>query len=144
MTIQRISAPDAYKLKAVGYVMLDIRAPEEYAKGHPVGAVNVPYKFYNSKGGFAPNPQFMPVVEALYDKTTKLLVIGKIGKRSLAAAEELVAAGYEEVCDLRPGVMGIVNAQNDYVEDGWITNGLPMETQTDGGSYAELNNKAGL
>ena len=83
-------------------------------------------------------------MEALYPKDTMILLIGKIGKRSLQAAEVLHAAGYSSVCELRPGYKGIVDNQGRYAEDGWETLGLPSEMATDGGSYQELKKKAGL
>ena len=89
MAVRRVSATEALPLQQVGFVFLDIRTPQEYRKGHPKGAVNLPYKFYNSSGGYKPNPKFMEVMTALYPTSTKLLVVGKIGKRSLKAAEEL-------------------------------------------------------
>ncbi len=138
MAIRRTGAADAYKLKKVGYLYLDIRAPEEYDKGHPVGAVNVPFKLFTSSGGFKDNPRFMSVMQTLYPTNTKILVIGKVGKRSMQAAEALEKAGYSELCELRPGYKGIVDTQGRYSEDGWETMGLPSETQTDGGSYKEL------
>ena len=141
--IQRMGAADAYKLKKVGYLYLDIRAPQEYSKGHPVGAVNVPFKLFTSSGGFKDNSAFLPVMEALYPKDTKILVIGKVGKRSLKAAEVLEQAGYQQICELRPGYKGLVDTNGRYSEDGWETMGLVSETQTDGGSFAELKERAG-
>ncbi len=139
--IQRMGASEASKLQQFGYIYLDIRAPQEYAQGHPKGAVNVPFKLFGSSGGFKVNPKFLPFVEALYPKDTKLLIIGKIGKRSLDAAQALEKAGYKNLCELRPGVKGLVDAKGRYTENGWETMGLPMEKKTEGGSYQELRKK---
>ena len=144
MAVRRVSAKEAVPLQQVGFVFLDIRTPEEYAKGHPKGAVNLPYKFYNSSGGYKPNPKFMEVMTALYPMSTKLLVVGKIGKRSIKAAEELDEAGYELVCELRPGYIGLRGPDGKYVENGWTTLGLATEKVTEGYSWAELRDKAGL
>jgi rhodanese-related sulfurtransferase len=143
MGIERVSAPDAYKLLQVGYVPIDVRAPEEYRQGHPKGALNVPYKLFGPGGGFKPNPDFMRVMQAVFAKDQRILLIGKIGKRSYDAAVELEAAGYTTLCELRPGVKGLVNNQGRYDEDGWETLGLPMEPSTDGGSYEEMKKRAG-
>ena len=53
-------------------------------------------------------------------------------------------AGYTDLSELRPGVKGIINANNEYDENGWETMGLPSEASTDGGSYEEMKEKAGL
>ncbi|MEQ9325204.1 MAG: rhodanese-like domain-containing protein, partial [Polyangiaceae bacterium] len=112
--------------------------PSEYAKGNPTGAGKVPRQLI--KGfGHEPNPDFLPLMEKLYpDKAHRLLVVGKIGKRSLSAAEALRDAGYTELCELRPGYLGIVDDQGRYLENGWKGLGLATENETEGGSYAEL------
>ena len=137
-SIKRVSAKEAVPLQSLGYTFVDVRDPSEYAKGHPTGAVNVPWQLI--KGfGLEPNPDFLPVMEKLYpDKAHRLLVVGKIGKRSLAAAEALRDAGYTELCELRPGYLGIVDDQGRYLENGWKGLGLATENETEGGSYAEL------
>jgi rhodanese-related sulfurtransferase len=139
----RVGAAQALKMQRVGYKLIDLRTPEEYAKDHPAGALNVPHQFFGSGGGFKPNADFLPVMQALFDKNTKLVLMDKTGKRSPAAVDELKAAGYTTVCDVRPGFIGIVGNDGRYLEDGWQTLGLPTEKQTDGGSYAELKDKAG-
>jgi rhodanese-related sulfurtransferase len=142
--VQRMSATDAVHLNKVGYVFIDVRPGEEYAKGHPVGALNVPFHFYGRGGSLKVNEDFLKIIEALYPKGQKLLLVGKIGKRSLEAGEALVAAGYTAIADLRPGFLGIVGDDGRYLENGWRGLGLPEEKVTEGGSYAEMRKKAGL
>lgn len=127
-----------------GYVYLDIRAPEEYKRGHPVGALNVPFKFFTVSGHFRDNDRFVEVVEKLFKKDQKILVVGKTGKRSLEAAEVMVAAGFQDIAELRPGYLGLVNAEGNYDEDGWSTLGLPSEKETQYGSYKEILERLGL
>ncbi len=141
MPVTRFGAAQAVKLIAVGYKLVDVRAPEEYAKGHPVGALNVPYQLFDASGGFKANPDFMAVMQSLFAKDAKLLLMDKVGTRSLAAGDELCAAGYSDVGDMRPGYMGIVDANGKYLEDGWVTLGLPSEEHTDGGSYVEIKKR---
>ena len=141
MPVNRLGAAQALKLQRVGYKLIDVRAPEEYGKGHPTGAWNVPYQLFDSSGGYKANPDFMTVMQGLFAKGVKLLLLDKVGTRSLAAGDELCAAGYADVADVRPGYMGIVGNDGRYLEDGWETLGLPSETQTDRGSYAELKAK---
>jgi rhodanese-related sulfurtransferase len=93
--------------------------------------------------GMAPNPEFMNVVEALYPKDAKLVLGCRSGGRSLRAAEMLAAAGYTNVVDQRAGYEGARDAFGQMTEQGWATAGLPTETATPGGSYAELRAKAG-
>lgn len=144
MAIKRISAAEAVTMSSVGYKMIDIRTPEEYGKGHPKGAQNVPWQFYGKGGTFKANDLFLPVMNKLFPKESKLLIVGKIGKRSLKVCEVLEADGYVDLLDLRAGYKGLVNADNDYEEHGWETMGLATETQTDGGSYEEVRAKAEL
>jgi rhodanese-related sulfurtransferase len=142
MPVTRVSATQAVHLQNVGYLMLDVRPPEEYAQSHPKAAVNVPHVFWGAGGSLKPNPDFLKVVEALYPKDRKILVVGRVGPRSLAAAEELVAAGFTDVCEMRPGMKGIVVADGRYEENGWDQLGLPQEKITDGGTWAEMKTKA--
>ncbi len=144
MGIKRVSAKEAVSLQQIGYVFVDVRTPEEYAKGHPVGAINIPWVLAR---GFEleANRDFVPIVEKLFpDKTQRLLMVGKIGKHSLAAGEALVAAGYSDVIDLRPGFLGLVDDRGRYTEEGWQGLGLPSENATDGGSYREIRARAGM
>ena len=39
-------------------VYLDVRTEEEFAAGHPAGAINVPVAFPNPSGGMLLNPDF--------------------------------------------------------------------------------------
>ena len=140
--VTRVSPQDAKKLLDEGYVYVDVRTQAEYAAGHPVGAVNVPVAV-SSGGGMAPNPEFVAVVEALYPKDAKLVVGCQGGVRSLRAAGMLVGAGYTQIVDQRAGYGGARDAFGQVAEAGWAPAGLPVETATAGGSYAELRAKAG-
>ncbi|MEQ9323958.1 MAG: rhodanese-like domain-containing protein, partial [Polyangiaceae bacterium] len=101
MAIKRVSAKEAVHLAGVGYVVIDVRTVGEYQKGHPKGALNVPFQ-RAGRFDLKDNPDFVPILEQLFpDKSQKLLIAGKIGKRSLLAAEALAAAGYTELCELR-------------------------------------------
>ena len=44
MAIKRVSAKEAVHLAGVGYVVIDVRTVGEYQKGHPKGALNVPFQ----------------------------------------------------------------------------------------------------
>ena len=55
----------------------------------------------------------------------------------------MIAAGYTGVVDQRAGFDGPRDAFGQLTEPGWGPAGLPVETATPGGSYAELKHKAG-
>jgi rhodanese-related sulfurtransferase len=144
MPIKRVSAKEAVPLQGIGYKFVDVRTPKEYGTLHPEGAINVPFMVVD---GFdmKPNSNFVPIIEKLYpDKAQKLLLVGKVGKRSLAAAEALDAAGYTELCDMRPGFHGLVDDRGRFLEDGWKGLGLACEPKTEGGSYSEIRKRLGF
>lgn len=141
--VQNVSPAQAKSLMdEQGYLYVDVRSEPEYASGHPVGSQNVPL-MNAGPGGMAPNPDFLAVVQAIYPKDAKLVVGCKAGGRSIKAAEMLVNAGYTNVIDQRAGFDGPRDAFGALSEKGWGPAGLPVETTTAGGSYAELKQKAG-
>jgi rhodanese-related sulfurtransferase len=140
--ITRISPADAKKLLDEGYTYLDVRSEPEYAAGHPRGAHNVPI-MNAGPGGMTPNAHFLAVMEALYRKDQKLVVGCRSGQRSMRAAEMLVNAGYTHLVEQRAGFDGSRDPFGGLIEPGWAPSGLPVETTTPGGSYAELRAKAG-
>jgi rhodanese-related sulfurtransferase len=140
--INRVSPAEAKKLLDEGYLYVDVRSEPEYAAGHPVGAHNVPI-MHAGPGGMTPNTEFLAVVQALYPRDAKLVVGCKAGGRSLRAAEMLTGAGFTQVIDQRAGFDGPRDGFGQLTEPGWAPAGLPVETATAGGSYAELKVKAG-
>ena len=142
-TIQRVSPDEAKKLlDEEGYTYLDVRSEPEYQAGHPVGAENVPL-MHAGPAGMTPNPDFLAVVQAVYPKDAKLVVGCKAGGRSLKAAEMMIGAGYTNLIDQRAGFDGPRDAFGALSEKGWSPAGLPVETTTVGGSYAELKTRSG-
>ncbi len=142
-TIQRVSPAEAKTLiDEQGYVYLDVRSEPEFVAGHPTGAQNIPL-MHAGAAGMSPNPDFLAVVQAIYPRDAKLVVGCKAGGRSLKAAEMMIAAGYTGVIDQRAGFDGPRDAFGALAEKGWSPAGLPVETTTPGGSYAELKAKAG-
>jgi len=141
--IKRVSPSEAKGLiDAEGYLYVDVRSEPEFAAGHPVGAHNVPLMHAGPKG-MTPNPDFLRVIEAVYPKGRKLVLGCAAGGRSLRAVEMLIASGYTTVIDQRAGFGGARDAFGQISEPGWAAAGLPVETATPGGSYAELRAKAG-
>lgn len=140
--VKRVSPAEAKQLVDEGWVYLDVRSEAEFAAGHPAGSLNVPIA-HQGPGGMKPNAEFLPVVEALYPKDARLVVGCQAGGRSLRAAETLTAAGFTQIIDQRAGFGGARDAFGQVTEPGWAAAGLPVETATPGGSYAELRKKAG-
>jgi len=71
-----------------GYIILDVRTPEEYAERHIPGAINVP----NEEIGDAEIP-------VLPDKEQLILVYCRSGNRSKQASEKLLALGYTNIVE---------------------------------------------
>jgi thiosulfate sulfurtransferase len=67
--------------KNPNYVIIDLRSPEEYAKGHLKGAINIPYENLTEYGEFPQN------------KT--LILYCERGNTSLFTARELMKKGYQ-------------------------------------------------
>ena len=71
-----------------GYLILDVRTPEEFAERHIPGAVNIP----NETIGTAEIPE-------LPDKDQMILVYCRSGNRSKQASEKLAALGYTNIVE---------------------------------------------
>ncbi len=72
-----------------GALLLDVRSAEEFAEGHLVGAVNLPY-----------GEIFARAEELLPDKSREIIVYCLTGKRSAQARANLLYLGYTNVSDL--------------------------------------------
>lgn len=71
-----------------GYIILDVRTPEEYAERHIPGAVNVP----NETISDAEIPE-------LPDKGQLIFVYCRSGNRSRQASDKLVRLGYTNIVE---------------------------------------------
>jgi len=85
-------------------LILDVRSPTEYARGHIPGSLNIPYDELNSR-----------LSEIDVPKTEEIVVHCQGGRRAQIAENILHAAGYSNVRDL-DGHMA-----------GWQKNGYPVE-----------------
>nr|KJB46869.1 hypothetical protein B456_008G061400 [Gossypium raimondii] len=81
----------AHELHQAGHRYLDVRTPEEFSAGHVPGAINIPY-MYKVGPGMAKNPSFVAEVSSHLGKYDEIIVGCQLGKRSLMAATELLAA----------------------------------------------------
>ena len=71
-----------------GYIILDVRRPDEFAAGHIPNAINVP----NETIGTAEIPE-------LPDKNQLIMVYCRSGRRSKEASEKLVKLGYTNIVE---------------------------------------------
>lgn len=89
-TYRRVSMDDAIAMmeEESGYIILDVRTPEEFAEKHIPGAINIP----NETIGTTEIPE-------LPDKDQLILVYCRSGNRSKQASEKLAALGYTNIVE---------------------------------------------
>ena len=90
ITYRQVNMDDAIAMleEESGYIILDVRTPEEYAEKHIPGAINIP----NETIGTAEIPE-------LPDKDQLILVYCRSGNRSKQASEKLAALGYTNIVE---------------------------------------------
>ena len=103
-TYRSITMDEAVNMMAEesGYIILDVRRPDEFAAGHIPGAINVP----NETIGTAEIPE-------LPDKNQLIMVYCRSGRRSKEAAEKLVKLGYTNIVEFG----GILDWKGEIVTD---------------------------
>ena len=103
-TYRSITMDDAVTMMAqeTGYIILDVRRPDEFAAGHIPNAINVP----NETIGTAEIPE-------LTDKDQLIMVYCRSGRRSKEAAEKLVKLGYTNIVEFG----GILDWKGEIVTD---------------------------
>ena len=89
-TYRSITMDEAVNMMAqeTGYIILDVRRPDEYAAGHIPGAINVA----NESIGMTEIPE-------LPDKDQLIMVYCRSGRRSKEASEKLVKLGYTNIVE---------------------------------------------
>jgi rhodanese-related sulfurtransferase len=110
-------------------VYIDVRTVSEFASGHPRGKiVNIPIVFHHpTTKEIYPNPSFLEVVQSLYAKDAPLIIGCEKGTRARQAADQLLQAGYTNVCVMQEGY------------PGWREQQLPTtKDNRDGISYVSL------
>lgn len=119
--VPRISPAEAHaKMKDEAFTYVDVRTEEEFAAGHPEGAVNIPI-----------TPDFAGVMEQRFAKDAPIIVGCRTGPRSALAAKELAAAGFTRVFDVPAGWDGKRGAFGELEEPGWSRTSLPKATGSD-------------
>ena len=143
--MRQVTAAEAKDLhdETEGAVYLDVRTVEEFAAGHPEGALNVPIVFLGERGATA-NPDFLAVVEKMIRKEVTIFCSCKSGGRSKMAAEALLGAGYESVVNVAGGFSGARDRNGNTVVAGWEESGHPVgKGEPAGTNYQELKERAG-
>jgi cysteine synthase/rhodanese-related sulfurtransferase len=102
-----INPDEARKLVAEGALLLDVRTPAEFQSGHIAEAANVPLPDL-----VAGRIDGLPA-----DRSTPIVTICAIGKRSLNALLLLKAQGYEKVKNVRGGLQA------------WTSQGQPLRVR---------------
>ena len=89
-TYRQISMDEAVAMmeQESGYIILDVRRPDEYAAGHIPNAINVPNETIGTDA-----------IPELPDKDQLILVYCRSGRRSKEAAEKLVKLGYTNIVE---------------------------------------------
>ena len=89
-TYRSITMDEAVTMMAqeTGYIILDVRRPDEFAAGHIPNAINVP----NETIGTAE-------ISELPDKDQLIMVYCRSGRRSKEASEKLVKLGYTNIVE---------------------------------------------
>jgi phage shock protein E len=110
---QRIEASEP------GFVVLDVRTPEEYAEGHVPGAINMPHDTVS---------QHLSALSDARDK--EIIVYCRSGRRAAIAIDALREAGFAHVTHLEGDMLG------------WEAAQLPVEMQPDPGAQAPTEQPA--
>ena len=105
LAYKTISASDARTMmqSSANLMVVDVRAPEEYAQGHLEGAVNIPLSD-------------LPLRISSLDPTRPILVYCRTGHRSAQASTILVNAGFLQVYNMDGGITA------------WLNSGYPIVT----------------
>jgi len=142
MAVQEITPQQAHEIlnSDATVVYIDVRTAQEFANGHPAGAVNIPVAFADPARGMVLNPDFVSVVEKNFAKAKKIIVGCQAGPRSTRAAGMLLEAGYHDISNLLGGFGGMRDPSGAVIAPGWSASGLPVTRDNgDGVSYQSLS-----
>ena len=146
MSIKQVEPPQAYEIlqQNPDAIYVDVRTEEEFAQGHPAGAINLPVVFLKPGAAPEPNPSFLDVAQKVLPQDKQLVVGCMAGGRSQRACEILEQAGYSDLINVRGGFGGARDASGEIVVVGWRDAGLPVSREGGDSSYRSLREKAGI
>ena len=103
-TYRSITMDEAVDMMAQesGYIILDVRRPDEFATGHIPNAINVPNESISTVE-----------IPELPDKDQLIMVYCRSGRRSKEASEKLVELGYTNIVEFG----GILDWKGEIVTD---------------------------
>ena len=90
ITYRQINMDEAITMmeEESGYIILDVRTPEEFADKHIPGAINIPNETISTED-----------IPELPNKDQLILVYCRSGNRSKQASEKLVTLGYTNIVE---------------------------------------------
>ena len=88
-TILPVTCSKALDLERDGAIIVDVREKDEYDEDHLENAINIPYTVIDKEIG-----------KYVDDFDSEIIVYCRSGKRSNAAANTLLEAGYKNIYDL--------------------------------------------
>ncbi|MCK5889687.1 MAG: rhodanese-like domain-containing protein [Methylococcales bacterium] len=106
-------------------VLIDVRTAIEHSFiGHPPKAIHIAWKEFPT---MATNENFVAYVNQIVnDKDSPVLLLCRSGQRSLAGAQALEAAGYQNLVNIVGGFEGSLdNEKHRGNIDGWKFHNLP-------------------
>jgi rhodanese-related sulfurtransferase len=111
-------------------VYIDVRTEQEFINGHVPDALNIPVVWPDAATRqMVPNPDFVKVVSAHFDKNKRIIVGCQMGGRSQFAANLLATEGFQDVSNMQGGFGGARDPMGRVVAQGWIQYGFPVETE---------------
>jgi rhodanese-related sulfurtransferase len=121
-----VTPPEAWGLISRGEALIvDVRTPEELKfVGQVPGSLNVPWA---TGTNLTRNPRFVRELEArVPDKSRRVLLLCRSGKRSALALEAAQKAGYTQASNITEGFEGELDAQGQRGHlGGWRSHALP-------------------
>jgi rhodanese-related sulfurtransferase len=147
MGVKQINAEEANEAMGSdsGIVYLDVRTPQEFEKGHPPNAINIPVVYPNpATRQMDANTDFIKVLEAHVPKERAVIVGCQMGGRSQMAAQIMEEFGYTDISNMQGGFGGVRNPVGEIVAPGWLQMEYPVETTVDeSNGYETLKTKIG-
>lgn len=123
--VAAVSPPEAWSLASSGAaVLLDVRTIEERAYvGRVPDSVHVPWA---TGTAMTRNPHFVRQVAALLARDRAIILLCRSGKRSAAAGEALLKAGFTDVRHVDEGFEGDLDGEDHRGRlNGWRHHRLP-------------------
>ncbi len=107
MTIREVGPAEARELLQEGWTLIDVRTPGEWAAAHIAGAIHLPLDRINPSE-----------VDKITGGQKKLLMICRVGARSIRACELLLSDTDVETASVAGGILS------------WAQMGFPVEHGT--------------